>query len=58
MYTVCWNGIKNGDGWDRFESRDYVVKFVNELIDNGEITGEYDVLIFPPEVDDLLIDLI
>ena len=54
MWTICWTSDKNGDGWDRFETREDVINLANTLVREGDVS-EDDILIFPPEADDLAI---
>ena len=54
MWTICWSSKENGDGWDRFESREDIINLANTLVLEGDVC-EDDILIFPPEADDLTI---
>lgn len=50
MWTICWIGREEKDGWDRFETREDVIDFANTLVREGDICEE-DILIFSPEAD-------
>ena len=54
MWTICWTSAENGDDWDRFGSREDVVNLANTLYREGDVC-EDDMLIFPPEADELAI---
>lgn len=54
MWTVCWTSAKDGDKWDRVDSRDDVITFTNTLVRKGDVSGD-DILIFPPEADNLTV---
>ncbi len=48
MWTICWTGGEEKDGWDRFETREDVINFANTLVREGNVY-EADILIFSPE---------
>ncbi len=50
MWTICWTGGEEKDGWDRFETREDVINFANTLVREGNVY-EADILIFSPEAD-------
>ncbi len=50
MWTICWTGGEEKDGWDRFETREDVINFANILMREGGVC-ETDILIFSPEAD-------
>jgi hypothetical protein len=54
MWTICWKDDEQRDRWDRFESRKDVIDLINTLIREVDVC-EDDILIFPPEADDLTI---
>ena len=54
MWTLCWSSTEKGDGWDRFETHEDVINFANALVREGDVC-EDDILIYPPEADDLTI---
>jgi hypothetical protein len=54
MWTVCWKDDEQRDRWDRFEIREDVVNLVNTLVREVDVS-EDDILIFPPEADELTI---
>jgi hypothetical protein len=59
MWTICYNCAKNDDGetkdgWERWETREDVITRVNTLVLECDVC-EDDILIFPPEANDLTI---
>ena len=54
MWTVCWKDDEQRDKWDRFETREDVINLANTLVREVDVC-EDDILIFPPEADDLAI---
>lgn len=50
MYTVCWSDSK-GDHWERCSSRSEVAA----LLQKYKLEDDDEVLIFPPDADDLVI---
>lgn len=54
MWTICWTSEEKGDGWDRFETREDIINLANTLVREGDACKE-DILIFPPEADELTI---
>ena len=54
MWTICWSSKEHGDGWDRFEAREDVINLANTLHLEGDVCAD-DILIFPPEADELTI---
>jgi len=59
MWTLCYSGAENDagetmDGWERWETRDDVINRANTLVRECNVC-EDDILIFPPEADELTI---
>lgn len=53
MWTICWTSDQ-GDGWDRFDTREDVINLANTLVREGN-AAPCDILIFPPEADEFSI---
>jgi len=54
MWTVCWKDEEQCDRWDRFGTREDVADLVRTLLNKVDVC-EDDILVFPPEADDLTI---
>ena len=59
MWTICWTGAVTDDGeiidgWERWEEYEDIVNRANILVREGDVCSD-DILIFPPEADDLTI---
>jgi hypothetical protein len=59
MWTICWSGAVNDngetkDGFERWETKEDVINHANTLVRECGVC-EDDILIFPPEADELTI---